>query len=90
MRRFGLSMSLAVALAGLSYTAANALPFACAVDTAANPKARIVLHGKTIASCAAGSPGCKCVSCYDLMGSVYSACYPLYVMGIPSLPGLPK
>jgi hypothetical protein len=86
MRRFGLSMSLAVALAGLSYTAANAMPFACAVNTAAHPHARIMLQGRTIASCAAGGPGCKCVSCYDLTGSVYSACYPLYVLGIPSFP----
>ena len=83
MRRFGLSMSLAVALAGISFSAANAMPFACAVDTAAHPHARVMLHGKTIASCMAGSPGCKCVSCYDLAGGVTSACYPLYVVGIP-------
>jgi hypothetical protein len=83
MRRFRLSMCVALALTGLSYTAANALPFNCAVDVAAHPHARIVLKGKTIASCMAGAPGCKCVSCYDLSGAVYSACYPLFVTGIP-------
>jgi hypothetical protein len=39
--------------------------------------ARILLAHHTIARCNSGGAGCKCVSCYNLDGSVYSACYPL-------------
>jgi hypothetical protein len=35
--------------------------------------ARIVLNGHTIAQCT--GPGCKCVSCYNLNGSVSAVCY---------------
>lgn len=77
MRRFGLSLGLAIGLAGLvsSGSAWAAWP-ACAVGTSVHNHARIVLHHKTIASCS-GAQGCKCVSCYNLDGSVYSACYAL-------------
>ena len=79
MRRFGLSLSLAVALSGLAYSAALAQgwPSACAVGLNVHPHARIVLHHRTIANCASGTAGCKCVSCYAWNGSVFSACYPL-------------
>ncbi|MFZ0609046.1 MAG: hypothetical protein WAM75_15380 [Xanthobacteraceae bacterium] len=43
-----------------------------------NNHARIMLHHKMIASCS-GASGCKCVSCYNLDGSVTSACYALFV-----------
>lgn len=77
MRRFGLSAGLALAFSALAFSSSAwaAWP-ACAVGTSVHNHARIMLHHKTIASCAGGM-GCKCVSCYNLDGSVYSACYAL-------------
>jgi hypothetical protein len=78
MRRFGLSVGLALALSGFAFSgSASAAWPACAVGTSVHSHARILLNGKTIASCASGANGCKCVSCYNLDGSVYSACYAL-------------
>ena len=82
MRRYGLSLLAAVALSGYSYSAANATPLMCTVGVAVHNHAKILLSGKTLATCS-GPIGCKCVSCYDLSGAAYSACYPLYVTGIP-------
>jgi hypothetical protein len=77
MRRFGLSVGLALALSGVAFSGSAFAAFpGCAVGTSVHNHARIVLHHKTIASCA-GAMGCKCVSCYNLDGSVYSACYAL-------------
>lgn len=78
MRRFRLSLYLALALSGLvsSGSAWAGWP-ACAVGLSVHNHARIVLHHKTIAKCMAGAAGCKCVSCYGLTGGVYSACYSL-------------
>jgi hypothetical protein len=78
MRLYRLSMGLAViGLAmGLGYSTSQALPGVCAVGVNVHPGARILLNHRTIARCT-GAAGCKCVSCYDLNGSVYSACYPL-------------
>jgi len=77
MRRFGLSVGVALALSGVMFSgSAFAAWPACAVGTSVHNHARITLHGKTIASCT-GASGCKCVSCYNLDGSVYSACYAL-------------
>jgi len=78
MRRFGLSLGLALALSGMAYSAAEAQTW-CALGLSVHNHARIVLHHKTIATCASPTDGCKCVSCYNLDGSVYSACYPLAV-----------
>lgn len=77
MRRFGLSLSLAVAMSALVYSGAQALPLNCAVGTSVHNHARIMLKGKTLAKCDSNANGCKCVSCYNLDGSVYSACYAL-------------
>jgi hypothetical protein len=79
MRLYRLSMCLVViGLAmGLGYSTSQALPGACAVGLNVHPGARILLHHHPIARCTAGGAGCKCVSCYNLDGSVYSACYPL-------------
>lgn len=74
MRRFGLSIGLALALAGFAVSA-QAQTW-CAVGTSVHNHARIVLHHKTIARCA-GAAGCKCVSCYNLNGTVSSACFAL-------------
>lgn len=69
----GLTMAL-----GYSTSQAQVLPtLACAVGTNVHPGARILLNHHTIAQCTPGGAGCKCVSCYNLNGSVYSACYPL-------------
>jgi len=78
MRLYRLSMCLAViGLAmGLGYSTSQALPGVCAVGVNVHPGARILLNHRTIAQCT-GPAGCKCVSCYNLNGSVYSACYPL-------------
>jgi hypothetical protein len=79
MRRYGLSLGLALALSGLVYSgsASAAWPGACAVGTSVHNHARIMLKGKTLAKCMSDANGCKCVSCYDLSGAVYSACYAL-------------
>jgi len=78
MRRLGLSVGLALALSGLAFSgSAWAAWPACAVGTSVHNHARIVLKGKTIAKCEGNANGCKCVSCYNLDGSVSSACYAL-------------
>ena len=77
MRRFGLSVGFALALSGLAFSAAQAQTW-CAVGTTVHNHARIVLHHKTLARCAAAA-GCKCVSCYNLNKSVSSTCFPLVV-----------
>jgi hypothetical protein len=67
----GLTMSL-----GYSTSQAQALPsLACAVGVNVHHGARILLNHHTIAQCT--GPGCKCVSCYNLNGSVSAVCYPL-------------
>ena len=69
----GLTMSL-----GYSTPQAQALPsLACAVGLNVHPGARILLNHHTIAQCTAGGAGCKCVSCYNLNGSVSALCFPL-------------
>ncbi len=80
MRRIRLSLCLAVAMSALAYSGAQAVGLNCAVGITVNNNASIWLHHKKIASCS-GAFGCKCVSCYDLDGSVSSACYPLVAPG---------
>ena len=70
----------AVALSALAYSGAQAAGLNCAVGITVNNKASIWLHHHKIASCS-GAFGCKCVSCYDWNGTVYSACYPLVAQG---------
>ncbi len=77
MRRIRLALCVAVAAAALGYTGAQAAGLNCAVGYVVHPKATLWLQHKKIAACN-GAAGCKCVSCYDLNGSVYSACYPLF------------
>ena len=90
MRLYRLSMCLAVVglsmSLGYSTSQAQALPsLACAVGLNVHPGARIVLHHHTIARCTA-SGACKCVSCYNLNGSVSALCFRL-VAPIPGGPG---
>ena len=78
----GLTMSL-----GYSTSQAQVLPsLACAVGLNVHPGARILLNHHTIAQCTAGGAGCKCVSCYNLNGSVSALCFPL-VAPIPFAAG---
>jgi len=79
MRRFRLSACLALAVSALAFSGAQALPLSCAVGTSVHSGAKILLKGKILTTCAGGAYGCKCVSCYDLSGAPYSACYPLVV-----------
>ena len=82
MRRYGLSLCLTVALAaGLVWSASQALAEPCAVGVNVHNHAWILLKHKRLTQCTAG-PGCKCVSCYNLNGSVTATCYPL-VAAIP-------
>jgi len=74
MRR--IAMCVAVAMSALAFSGAQAAGLNCAVGYVVHPNATLWLHHHKIASCS-GAAGCKCVSCYDLSGSVYSACYPL-------------
>jgi len=76
MRRFRLSM-FALAVAGLAYSGSAALADPCAVGLNVHNHAWILLHHKKLAHCDGGAGGCKCVSCYNLDGSVFAACYPL-------------
>ena len=85
MRRFSMFVVVLGLAMGLGYSTSQAqvLPsLACAIGVNVHPGARILLNHHTIAQCTAGGAGCKCVSCYSLNGSVYSACYPL-MMPIP-------
>jgi len=82
MRVYRLAMCLAVIGLTMSLwystSQAQALPsLACAVGLNVHPGARIVLNHHTIARCTAGGAGCKCVSCYNLNGSVSALCFPL-------------
>jgi hypothetical protein len=79
MRRFSMFLAVLGLAIGLGYSTSQAqgLPGACAVGLNVHPGARILLHHHTIAGCTSGGAGCKCVSCYSLNGSVYSACYSL-------------
>jgi hypothetical protein len=77
MRRYRLSVALVLALsAGLVWSASQAWADACAVGVNVHSGAWIVLNHRRLAQCTSG-PGCKCVSCYNLNGSVTAACYPL-------------
>ena len=77
MRRFSMFLAVIGLTMGLGYSTSQALPGACAVGVNVHPGARIVLAHHTIAESAIpAEPRCKCVSCYNLDGSVYSACYP--------------
>ncbi len=76
MRRIQLSVGLALAMSVAAFTGAQAQTW-CAVGTSVHNHARIVLHHHTLAKCVSGAAGCKCVSCYNLDHSVYSACYAL-------------
>ncbi len=79
MRRYGLSLGLAVMLtAGLVWSASQAVAEPCAVGVNVHNNARIMLKHKRLAQCTAAA-GCKCVSCYNLDGSVAATCYPLVV-----------
>ena len=86
MRLYRISVCLAVVglAMGLGYSTSQALPGACAVGVNVHPGARILLGHHTIARCTS-SGGCKCVSCYDLNGSVTAVCYPLMapILGAP-------
>ncbi|MFZ0235962.1 MAG: hypothetical protein WAL37_01105 [Xanthobacteraceae bacterium] len=91
MRLYRLAMCLAVVgltmSLGYSTSQAQALPsLACAVGLNVHPGARILLNHHTIAQCTAGGAGCKCVSCYNLNGSVSALCFPL-VTPIPFASG---
>jgi len=82
MRRYRPFVCLAVALAaGLVWSASQVLAEPCAVGVNVHNHAWIMLKHKRLAQCNSG-PGCKCVSCYNLDGSVAAACYPL-VASIP-------
>ncbi len=68
MRRY-LTLSVAVALAGLVYSASNASAQSwCAVNLSVHSGAKITLKHKVLGTCAGGANGCKCISCYDIVG----------------------
>jgi hypothetical protein len=77
MRRIKLSLCLALALSGLTYSGAQAASLACAVGMNVHNHAWILLHHHRLAQCVSGAAGCKCVSCYNWAGAVYSTCYSL-------------
>jgi hypothetical protein len=77
MRRSWLALCSALALLVLSYSGSSASPGACTVQLSVHNGAWVVLKGKRLAQCQSAPNGCKCVSCYNLDGTVWSACYPL-------------
>ena len=76
MRRFRFSLYVALALSALAYAGSAAQAEPCAVGLTVHNHAWITLKGKKLAQCT-GAAGCKCVSCYNLDGSVTSACFAL-------------
>ena len=75
MRRFSMFLAVIGLAMGLGYSKSEALPGACAVGLNVHHGARIMLHRHRLAQCT--GPGCKCVSCYNLDGSVSAVCFPL-------------
>ena len=86
MRRLSLFLAVLALSIGLGYSTSQAqgIPGACAVGVNVHHGARILLNHHTIAQCT--GPGCKCVSCYNLNGSVSAVCYPL----VAPIPGAPR
>jgi hypothetical protein len=78
MRRYGFSLCLTIAVAGLVWSASQAVAEPCAVGVGVPNHAWILLKHKRLAQCTAAT-GCKCVSCYNLDGTASSTCYPLVV-----------
>lgn len=79
MRRYRLSMYLALALVGLAFAGTSVRAEPCTVGLGVHNHAWIVLKGKKLAQCN-GNAGCKCVSCWNILdGSASSTCYPLFV-----------
>ena len=82
MRRIRFSLYVALALSALAYSGSAVKAEPCTVGLNVHSHAWILYKGKKLARCESGSPGCKCVSCYNLDGSVSAACFPL-VASIP-------
>jgi hypothetical protein len=77
MRRYWLSVCVALALAGVACSTARAEP--CTVGVWVHNHASIWLKGQKLASCDSAT-GCKCVSCWNILGGApASTCYPLFV-----------
>jgi len=79
MRR-SLYIAVALAFSALVYSGSIASAEPCTIGLHVNKGAWILYKHKKLAQCLSGM-GCKCVSCYDWNGTVYSACYPLVAPG---------
>ena len=79
MRRYRLSLSIALALVALAYAGSNARAEPCTVGLNVHNHAWILFKHKKLAQCMSGAAGCKCVSCWNLDGSVSSTCFALVV-----------
>ena len=76
MSRLRLSLSIALAFGVLAFAGSSLRAEPCAIGLNVHNHAWILFHHHRLASCASG-PGCKCVSCWNLDGSVSSMCFPL-------------
>ena len=78
MRRYRLSLCLALAVAALAYAGSKASAEPCNIKLGVPNNTRILLNHKKLAQCN-GALGCKCVSCWNVDGSASSTCIPLAV-----------
>lgn len=77
MRRYWLPVCVALAMAGVAYSTAQAEP--CTIGLAVHNHATVWLKGQKLATCASAT-GCKCVSCWNILGGApATTCYPLFV-----------
>ena len=77
MRRYRFSLGVALALASLAVAGTKVSAEPCKIGLNVHNHAWIVFKHKKLAQCLSGPAGCKCVSCWNLDGSVSSACFPL-------------
>jgi hypothetical protein len=79
MRRYRLSLYLALALVGLAFAGSSVRAEPCTVGLGVHNHAWILLKGQKLAQCTSAN-GCKCVSCWNILGGAPSStCYPLFV-----------
>jgi hypothetical protein len=79
MRRYRLSLYIALALVGLAFAGSSVRAEPCTVGISVHNHAWILLKGKKLAQCTSDN-GCKCVSCWNILGgAAATTCYPLFV-----------
>jgi hypothetical protein len=78
MRRYRLSLCIALALIGLAVAGSNTRAEPCTIGLNVHNHAWVLLKHKKLAQCNSAA-GCKCVSCWNLDHSASSTCFALVV-----------